>query len=354
MRIIESDKFIAIPVYFNLLERCKEKTFSLQSIDANYSALIAAEIKKHGNDKIFAIDFQFVTAFPNSSEKVFKVFSEMPEYCLFFYNIQEKVLSKSLIVEELRSDSSRLDEYDYDICTFSSENISEAGKCTAIVLNGTERHYGDNTQILKELKMLYAQKMSDFLKEANCVEEVRQYLPSSDVYSNQYIKIKSLFSHPSFNFCIYLLCKMIKDYFPKERIDAIVSMSNTGAVLANLVGKMLNKDVIFCTNVGPKFALNAHRISGKIPKDCNCLCVFDFVCLGTEIKNLNTLLMCFDANLIGGVGVAAFPSFDRLRSHDDKTEEKQSILTKMYSIIAVNDHGFNYDISMHSKENGGE
>jgi len=345
MFIIENELYCIFPVYYNLIERYREKSFSLQAVDAQYSKAIETAIRERDNNKIFAIDMQFVTAFPDSNDKTFEVFTEMSGYKLIFYNIQENTHIKNLILQELGSNDSNLDIFCYSISPIVQESISGVGKCTAIFLNHTERTVKDRMHIIFELNAVYSEIVAKAIK-ANCIDNRIQYLPSSDVYSNMYIKIKTLFSQQIFSFCIYLLCKLIKDNFAHEQIDFIVSTSNTGTILANLIGKMLNKDVLFCSNVGPRFALDIQNIRDKVSKGCNCLCVFDFVCLGTEIKNLKTLLLCFNANLIGGVGIASYPSFNYLRGCKDSSEEKQSVLTRLFSLVNINEHGFHYKISL--------
>ena len=340
MKIIEGDNHYVIPIYYNLIESQLIKTFGLLALDAQISSKIVSEIKNKNREKIFAIDMQFVSAFPHSNEveKVFSPFCDLKEYKLLFYNIQSEIVDPELLFTELGVKHSNGFQY-------TIKDIPES-IYTAIAMNFEFKTPKDDVNLIVELNNAYISEIENVVLNY-CTDSKTQYLPSSDVYSNKYIQIKSLFANPSENsFCIYLLCKMIRDCFARNRVDAIIGMSNTGSILANLVGKMLGKDVVYCSNLGPRFALDIKHIKGKINKDLNYICVFDFVCLGTEIKNLKTLLRSFEANLIGGVGVSAYPSFDYLRSCADNSEERNSILTRMYSLINVDSPIFKYEISI--------
>ncbi len=195
----------------------------------------------------------------------------------------------------------------------------------------------------------YKQYVARLVKQ-HCIDDTTQYLPSSDVYSSKYIAFKSFFLHPKeLSFCIYLLCKLIKDYYSDTRIDALVSMSSTGSVLATLVGKMLGKDVLFCTNIGPQFALDLTYIKNNIKQANNYLCIFDFICLGTEFKILKSIVTCFEAHFLGGVGIASYPNITSLRESEDSQQESNSPLIKAYPLFDLKSVNIDYSISINKK-----
>ena len=355
MKVFEDDNFRILPLYFDLISKEKVISFSYQGFSVDYINQIIAEIKQcREQNKILAIDMQFMSLLGNKTNGGIGLFEPirelLNEYCFIFYNIQEYPQILDLILSDLKLDEESINYYNMITFDRISSKDSNINWGAYIFSNEMVRQKIQDYNIIYKLRDIYTSEVSALLKEV-CIDNKIQYLPSSDIYSDTYIRIKDLFMYPStISLSIFLLCKMIKDVFSKIRFDSIVSMSNTGAVIASLVGKMLDKDVLFCTNIGPKFALDIDEIGKKIKKGYNYLYVYDFVCLGTEIKNLKSILTCFGANVVGGVGVASLPDFDLLRLHDAESQEGKSILTNSYSLITLNKHGISYNIATNEKE----
>lgn len=162
-------------------------------------------------------------------------------------------------------------------------------------------------------------------------------LDSSGVYCNMYVNAKKLFLKPeNYNFILYQMVKEVSIY--RDEIDALVSSSRNGANLANLIGWLLNIKVIHCINLGPRFSLSTYKIRKDIRKNKKYLYIYDFMCLGTEVKVLNTILGVRDAQLIGGVGIANYIDLE------DSGGQK-SVLGKMKSLIDIKKAGIPYKIA---------
>jgi len=179
----------------------------------------------------------------------------------------------------------------------------------------------------------------------------KQYLPSSDVYTDTYIFIKNLYLYPEhLLLCVYLLCKEVIDKFYRHDFDGIVGMSNNSAVLANLIGNVLRTKVLYLTNIGPKFALETLNLESKIIKNGKYLYVFDFICLGTEIKNLRSIFVSFKADVIGGVGVCSLIDCEHLRSSSANFEERNSLLVKAHPLFTLSDYNISYNVFISKKD----
>lgn len=134
-----------------------------------------------------------------------------------------------------------------------------------------------------------------------------QKLDSSGLYSNMYVNVKRLFLYPEEYYAIvYGLAKKIVD--SKIEYDGFISSSKNGALLANILGMMLNKKIIHIMGVGPKYSMNVGNLQKEIKKGKNYIYVFDFRCTGTEMKVLSALVNANDAYIQGSVGIAIYKS----------------------------------------------
>lgn len=132
-----------------------------------------------------------------------------------------------------------------------------------------------------------------------------QKLDSSGLYSNMYINVKKLFLYPEKYYAIAfgLAQKIVK----KElEFDGFVSSSKNGALLANLLGMMLNKKTIHIMGLGPKYSMNIGNVQKEIKRRKNYIYVFDFRCTGTEMKVLSALVNANDAYIQGSIGIATY------------------------------------------------
>lgn len=203
--------------------------------------------------------------------------------------------------------------------------------------------YGKNPNDFKfieelNLQKIYSKHILDILKSNNVIENGDiKFLDSSGIYSSTYIHINRIFyCYSSYMFIIYELAKNIYE-FGIDNIDALISTSKTGGVIATLVGKILNKKVVHCIGLGPKNT-SISNIFNKIRKNKSYYVICDFVCIGTEIKTLNTILTLAKARLIGGISVASY-----INTSSDKYSD--SILNKIVALVNTKEQNIDYIIS---------
>lgn len=170
-------------------------------------------------------------------------------------------------------------------------------------------------------------------------DKVSLFLDSSGIYSNTYLYINKIFySYDAYMYISYQLADRINDNNDFHQIDALVSTSKTGAIIATIVGKMLNKKTIHFLEVGPKFQCLKEQSIDKIRKNKQYYVISDFICLGTEIRLINAIINCLGGNLLGGIGVASYVDLNQ-------EEYEQSILNSITSLITITDYGIEYKIS---------
>ena len=109
--------------------------------------------------------------------------------------------------------------------------------------------------------MLSYKKSLVVLKKTNALLE-GHFILSSGLHSNKYIQCAKLLSFPNTSKKIcHSLGKKIKRKIKK--IDLILSPAMGGIIIGYEIGRILNKETIFCERVNKKFVL---RIGFKIKK----------------------------------------------------------------------------------------
>lgn len=157
-----------------------------------------------------------------------------------------------------------------------------------------------------------------------------QKLDSSGLYSNMYVNVKRLFLYPEKYYAIVFgLAKKIVE--SEIEYDGFVSSSKNGALLANMLGMMLDKKVIHILGLGPKYSMNVGNLQKEIKKMKNYIYVFDFRCTGTEMKILSALINANDAYIHGAAGIAVY-----------KTESADS---NLIYLVDVKKEGIPYKIA---------
>tara|TARA_S200000501_G_scaffold351344_1_gene369136 strand:- start:361 stop:951 length:591 start_codon:yes stop_codon:yes gene_type:complete len=121
------------------------------------------------------------------------------------------------------------------------------------------------------------------------------FILSSGLHSSKYVQCAKLLSYPNLSdqFC-KSLCKKIKINFKK--IDLILAPAMGGVVIGYIIGKILNKETIFCERVNGKFEL---RRGFSIKKNINVLIVEDVITTGKSSLECSKLVSNYNSNVIG-------------------------------------------------------
>lgn len=168
----------------------------------------------------------------------------------------------------------------------------------------------------------------------------RELLSSSNVYADQYVDVKRLFLEPD-QLC-HVIYYMVRQLLNENlEYDALICTSKNGAVLASLIGHLLGKEVVYCINVGPQYALPARIVESSLQPEKQYVYIYDFVCLGTEAKLLHALIASHRATLVGGLGVASYIPLD-----NRELQEKSSPLANISSLVNLIKAKIPYSISV--------
>ena len=121
------------------------------------------------------------------------------------------------------------------------------------------------------------------------------FLLSSGLHSPRYIQCAKLLSYPKIsNKFVQSLAKKIKKKIKK--IDVILSPAMGGIIIGYEIGRILNKETIFCERVNKKFTL---RRGFAIKKNSKVLIVEDVITTGKSSLECVKLIKKSKARLVG-------------------------------------------------------
>lgn len=330
MYVLESEEFVLIPIAYNDfykdIQKIKvqgdfsspvsvERILNEQDFDKVMSYIISdSEEGKH--NRVYAIDMRDIISY---KEKIFARLVNHKNLPIVIMNVNNKI--RNYIREDLKEVLIEVEE-----------------EVLAINTNAKTKYLS----FRDEINNIYHSESCNIVKwmtESIKKEDVNTLKPldSSGIFCNMYVNAKKLFRDPDrYSFIIY---EMIRNISKKRiEIDALVSASRNGANLASIIGWLLDIKVVYCANLGPKFSLMTHNIERNIRKNKRYFFIYDFMCLGTELKVLNAIVGVRGAYLVGGMGIANYIS---------PTEEdiRFSVLGKMESIIDVKKENIGYKIA---------
>ena len=132
------------------------------------------------------------------------------------------------------------------------------------------------------------------LKKTNALLD-GHFVLSSGLHSPKYVQCAKLLSFPKHakNICLSLSSKIKKKF---KNIDLILSPAMGGIIIGYEIGRILNKETIFCERVKGKFKL---RRGFKIKKKSRILLVEDVITTGKSSLECSKLIKKYGGKLIG-------------------------------------------------------
>ena len=142
--------------------------------------------------------------------------------------------------------------------------------------------------------MLSSKESLKVLRKTNALLE-GHFVLSSGLHSDRYIQCAKLLSFPRLS---QKICQSLRRRIKKKfkKIDLILSPAVGGIVIGYEIGKILNKETIFCERVNKKFTL---RRGFQIKKNAKVLIVEDVITTGKSSLECVSLIKKAKARLIG-------------------------------------------------------
>ena len=167
--------------------------------------------------------------------------------------------------------------------------------------------------------MLSHKKSLNILKRTNALLE-GHFVLSSGLHSSKYIQCAKLLSFP---FKAEKICKSLSNKIKKtfKKIDLILAPAMGGIIIGYEIGKLLNKETIFCERVDGKFKL---RRGFRIKKGSKVLVIEDVITTGKSSLECVKLIKKANAKLLGFASII-----------DRSTKKTLKIKTKIISHLKI-------------------
>ena len=168
--------------------------------------------------------------------------------------------------------------------------------------------------------MLSHKKSLDILRKTNALLE-GHFVLSSGLHSSKYIQCAKLLSYPSkaTTICKSLALKIKKKF---KKIDLILAPAMGGIIIGYEIGRILNKETIFCERVKGKFTL---RRGFEIKKGSKVLIIEDVITTGKSSMECVKLIKKSKAKLVGFASII-----------DRSTQRSLKIKSKIVSHLKIN------------------
>ena len=142
--------------------------------------------------------------------------------------------------------------------------------------------------------MLSHKKSLNILKKTNALLD-GHFILSSGLHSSKYIQCAKLLSFPK---RAELICKSLANKIKKKfkKIDLILAPAMGGIIIGYEIGRLLNKETIFCERVKGKFTL---RRGFSIKKGSKVLIIEDVITTGKSSIECVHLIKKAKASLVG-------------------------------------------------------
>lgn len=312
MYSFDNDNLSIVPIDFNVFfytakEYKKNIRYSRECIvSENFFHDFEFYIAKN-EIEIIAVDMKNVVSYPTH------LFSRLNKYLdkLIFFNVDsEKV--RQMLSEDLESLMWHRDNIGF--------SCKETTTVEEVVDNGCF-----NARKKEEYRII-----KDIVKNE---EDKVQLLDSSGLYSNCYIDVKKLFANvDNFYYIIFCLAEQINKF--SGQIDAFISSSKNGAILANILGGLLDIKEVHLIGVGPKYSMELGDSVDCIKEGKRYVYIFDFMCTGTELKIVSALINSKKGYLPYAAGIAKY-----------KKDADFRILRKLVVLADTKEIGINYKIA---------
>ena len=173
--------------------------------------------------------------------------------------------------------------------------------------------------------MLSLKKSLNILKKTDALLE-GHFVLSSGLHSPKYIQCAKLLSFPNLadKICKSLANKIKKNY---KKIDLILAPAMGGVIIGYEIGKILNKETIFCERVNGKFSL---RRGFSIKKGARVLIIEDVITTGKSSLECVKLIKKSNAKLIGFASII-----------DRSTKKSLKIKNKIVSHLKIDVPSYN-------------
>lgn len=313
MYSLENDNVSIIPMDFNVFFRSakKYKKNIRYSKECVVSEMFFDELEtfiSESNKENISIDMKNVVSCPKHLFRRINAYNKK----LIFFNVESEKI-KQLLIEEMEE---LIWVRDTVACYFNKDKYTVERLIDRECINARKK---EEFKIIKSI--------------VNNEDGYIQLLDSSGLYSNCYVDVKKLFIDvEKYYFIIFSLAEQL--YNLGDHIDAFISSSKNGAILANILGGLLDVKEVHLIGVGPKYSMELGDSVECIKKGKRYVYIFDFMCTGTELKIVSALINSKKAYLPYAAGIAKY-----------KKDADFQLLSKLVVLADTKDIEIDYKIA---------
>lgn len=179
-------------------------------------------------------------------------------------------------------------------------------------------------------------------------EDRVSYISSSNLYSNQYINIKSMFGEVMLmRLVVFRMKDIVKKLCAGKNLSmedvSLIGVSTNGSIIAKLLAKELGTKVDLINRLGPRYCKTTTKPRKTIIEQKSHIFVADFVCIGSELKRTKQLSNQNNNRLIGCVSVAQLG--DIYRNAEDRHLNKSilSLVPQINNSVLPFDYRLSFD-----------
>lgn len=251
-----------------------------QCISEEVFEILCQELEETPVGCIVAIDMSNISSYPMH---LFSKFNDNVRD-IFFFNVTEDNI-RIRMDEDL---SGRLFWPEKTIASFTNDNFA--------VINKLVYEQCSEYRKLKHVEILKSKMLTQ--------KEAPYHLESSGLYSNCYLSVKKIFREvEDFYYIIYSLAQRISEL---KHFDAFVTSSKNGAIIATVLGDILNIKEVHLIGIGPKYSMELDNSVDSIKAGKRYVYIFDFMCTGTELKIVSALINAKKGVIKGAVGISRY------------------------------------------------
>jgi len=291
-----------IPIHINFIKnslKMSDVFLSGEFIEKLYNNI------EQSSQTHFILDFEYIFY---SSSYAFERFAELKGKHLIILNLESEKFHNAL-----KAECPLLTEGDYNRNILSDkEGMS---------------FYTSNLSFIQSSKKYHLDKLIN-----KCLEREKDeyYISSSNIFGNSYFDLKKIFYNPIDSlFIAYELATLIKKKYNSLTSDRknnshkkvkLLCSSFNGAVLATMVGKLLDLSVLYIMKLGPDISLRDKELINEINVNDEFFYIADMSCLGTEFKLTKTIIKLLGADIVGSALVVKYIDPDNNNKLDSLVE----------------------------------
>ena len=151
------------------------------------------------------------------------------------------------------------------------------------------------------------------------------FVLSSGLHSDTYFQCAKVLQFPEY---LQLFAKMICTEFADNRPDLVISPAIGGIIIGYEIGRLLNRETIFCERVKKKFTL---RRGFFIKKNTKVLIVEDVITTGKSSLECVKLIKKFKAKIIGFACIIDRSNKNKLKINKNKIVSQVKINVPTYN-----------------------